>query len=163
MYVAHVHYAFFVLDLQNVPPAVLVRFLREHRSEWADFNVDAYCASSLKAGSCAYPGMRPTRFTGSQIIMHLGHTIEQEEVRLCVCFLFRIILFWMNSSGLGVLLVTLVFSCFLDFVSAVLFPDVIIGIKKESDDFVIPVGRLISIIPFLYLDANYGLLSVAAT
>ncbi|KAJ7981003.1 Homeobox-leucine zipper protein like [Quillaja saponaria] len=66
--------------LQNVPPAILVRFLREHRSEWADFNVDAYSAASLKAGSYAYPGMRPTRFTGSQIIMPLGHTIEHEEL-----------------------------------------------------------------------------------
>ncbi|GLT56786.1 hypothetical protein SLA2020_298030 [Shorea laevis] len=66
--------------LQNVPPAVLVRFLREHRSEWADFNVDAYSAASLKAGTYAYPGMRATRFTGSQIIMPLGHTIEQEEL-----------------------------------------------------------------------------------
>ncbi|KAM1806948.1 hypothetical protein ACFX11_030023 [Malus domestica] len=66
--------------LQNVPPAVLIRFLREHRSEWADFNVDAYSAASLKAGSYAYPGMRPTRFTGGQIIMPLGHTIEQEEL-----------------------------------------------------------------------------------
>ncbi|RXH83652.1 hypothetical protein DVH24_005905 [Malus domestica] len=66
--------------LQNVPPAVLVRFLREHRSEWADFNVDAYSATSMKAGSYAYPGMRPTRFTGGQIIMPLGHTIEQEEL-----------------------------------------------------------------------------------
>ncbi|KAI4322268.1 hypothetical protein L6164_021979 [Bauhinia variegata] len=65
--------------LQNVPPAVLVRFLREHRSEWADFNVDAYAAASLKANSYAYPGIRPTRFTGSQIIMPLGHTIEHEE------------------------------------------------------------------------------------
>ncbi|XP_040994512.1 homeobox-leucine zipper protein REVOLUTA-like [Juglans microcarpa x Juglans regia] len=66
--------------LQNVPPAMLVRFLREHRSEWADFNVDAYSAASLKAGSYTFPGMRPTRFTGSQIIMPLGHTIEHEEV-----------------------------------------------------------------------------------
>ncbi|KAF3454993.1 hypothetical protein FNV43_RR05441 [Rhamnella rubrinervis] len=66
--------------LQNVPPAVLVRFLREHRSEWADFNVDAYSAAALKAGSYAYPGMRPTRFTGGQIIMPLGHTIEHEEL-----------------------------------------------------------------------------------
>ncbi|GAU12935.1 hypothetical protein TSUD_97460 [Trifolium subterraneum] len=66
--------------LQNVPPAVLVRFLREHRSEWADFNVDAYSAASLKAGNYAYPGMRPTRFTGNQVIMPLGHTIEHEEM-----------------------------------------------------------------------------------
>lgn len=59
---------------------MLVQFLREHRSEWADFNVDAYTAASLKAGTYAYPGMRPTRFTGSQIIMPLGHMIEHEEV-----------------------------------------------------------------------------------
>ncbi|CAL5426527.1 unnamed protein product [Camellia sinensis] len=58
---------------------LLVRFLREHRSEWADFNVDAYSAAALKASSFAYPGMRPTRFTGSQIIMPLGHTIEHEQ------------------------------------------------------------------------------------
>lgn len=66
--------------LQNVPPAVLVRFLREHRSEWADFSVDAYSAAALKANSYAFPGMRATRFTGSQIIMPLGHTIENEEM-----------------------------------------------------------------------------------
>ncbi|XP_051120926.1 homeobox-leucine zipper protein REVOLUTA-like isoform X2 [Andrographis paniculata] len=66
--------------LQNVPPAVLVRFLREHRSEWADFNIDAYAAASLQAGTYSYPGMRPMRFTGSQIIMPLGHTIEHEEM-----------------------------------------------------------------------------------
>ncbi|KAE8677077.1 Homeobox-leucine zipper protein REVOLUTA [Hibiscus syriacus] len=66
--------------LQNVPPTVLVRFLREHRSEWADFNVDAYTATLLKSGTYSYPGMRPTRFTGSQIIMPLGHTIEHEEI-----------------------------------------------------------------------------------
>ena len=65
---------------QNVPPAVLVRFLREHRSEWADFNIDAYSAASLKGSSYAYPEMRPTRFTGNQIIMPLGQTIEHEEV-----------------------------------------------------------------------------------
>ncbi|KAL8057602.1 hypothetical protein ABFX02_04G194400 [Erythranthe guttata] len=66
--------------LQNVPPAVLVRFLREHRSEWADFNVDVYAAASLKS-TYAFPGMRDhTRFTGSQIIMPLGQTIEHEEM-----------------------------------------------------------------------------------
>ncbi|KAK8515768.1 hypothetical protein V6N12_075792 [Hibiscus sabdariffa] len=66
--------------LQNVPPAVLVRFLREHRLEWADFNVDAYSAASLKGGTYAYPGNRPTSFTGSRIIMPLGHTIEHKEI-----------------------------------------------------------------------------------
>ncbi|KAI3748244.1 hypothetical protein L6452_11204 [Arctium lappa] len=65
---------------QNVPAAVLVRFLREHRSEWADFNVDAYSAASVKAIPYGHPGMRPTRFTGSQIIMPLGQTIEHEEM-----------------------------------------------------------------------------------
>lgn len=64
----------------------MIRFLREHRSEWADFNVDAYSAATLKAGSFAYPGMRPTRFTGSQIIMPLGHTIEHEEVIISKSF-----------------------------------------------------------------------------
>ncbi|KAI3793748.1 hypothetical protein L1987_36370 [Smallanthus sonchifolius] len=65
---------------QNVPPAALVRFLREHRSEWADFNVDAYSAASVKASPYGYQGMRPTRFTGSQIIMPLSQTIEHEEM-----------------------------------------------------------------------------------
>ncbi|KAL0713566.1 hypothetical protein Bca4012_020544 [Brassica carinata] len=66
--------------IQNVSPAILIRFLREHRSEWADFNVDAYSAATLKAGAFAYSGMRPTRFSGSQIIMPLGHTVENEEM-----------------------------------------------------------------------------------
>ncbi|XP_051113371.1 homeobox-leucine zipper protein REVOLUTA-like [Andrographis paniculata] len=65
--------------IQNILPAVLVRFLREHRSEWADFNVDAYNAMALK-NTYTHPGMRLTRFTGSQIIMPLGHTIEHEEM-----------------------------------------------------------------------------------
>lgn len=81
--------SFVSLSSQNVPPAVLIRFLREHRSEWADFNVDAYSAASLKAASCAYPGMRATRFTGSQIIMPLGDTIEHEEVETISCLGFR--------------------------------------------------------------------------
>uniref|UniRef100_A0A0E0M8V0 Homeobox domain-containing protein n=1 Tax=Oryza punctata TaxID=4537 RepID=A0A0E0M8V0_ORYPU len=66
--------------LQSVPPAVLVRFLREHRSEWADYNFDAYSASSLKTSSCSLPGLRPMRFSGSQIIMPLAHTVENEEI-----------------------------------------------------------------------------------
>uniref|UniRef100_A0ACD5U6H8 Uncharacterized protein n=1 Tax=Avena sativa TaxID=4498 RepID=A0ACD5U6H8_AVESA len=66
--------------LQSVPPAVLVRFLREHRSEWADYNFDAYSASTLKTSSCSLPGLRPMRFSGSQIIMPLAHTVENEEI-----------------------------------------------------------------------------------
>lgn len=63
-------------------PALLVKFLREHRSEWADYNMDAYSASSLKATSVSFPGLRPTRFSGSQTIMHLAHTVENEEVHV---------------------------------------------------------------------------------
>ncbi|GFZ18885.1 homeobox-leucine zipper family protein [Actinidia rufa] len=64
----------------NVPPAVLIRLLREHRSEWADFNIDAYSAAAPKASSFAYPGMRPMRFTGNPIIMPLSYTITHEEM-----------------------------------------------------------------------------------
>ncbi|XP_026413776.1 homeobox-leucine zipper protein REVOLUTA-like [Papaver somniferum] len=65
--------------LQNVPPALLIQFLREHRSEWADYNIDAYSAASVKSSDHSFPGLRPTRFSGSQIIMPLGHTVEHEE------------------------------------------------------------------------------------
>ncbi|XP_064975723.1 homeobox-leucine zipper protein HOX32-like [Musa acuminata AAA Group] len=66
--------------LQNVPPALLVCFLREHRSEWADFGVDAYSASSLRASPYAVPGVRSgSNFVGNQIILPLAHTTEHEE------------------------------------------------------------------------------------
>ncbi|XP_042434016.1 homeobox-leucine zipper protein HOX32-like [Zingiber officinale] len=66
--------------LQNVPPAMLVRFLREHRSEWADCSVDAYSAASLRACPFAVPGVRPSGgFLGSQVILPLAHTAEHEE------------------------------------------------------------------------------------
>ncbi|KAJ8465116.1 hypothetical protein OPV22_027668 [Ensete ventricosum] len=66
--------------LQNVPPAILVRFLREHRSEWADCGVDAYSAASLRANPYAVPGVRAsTGFLGSQVILPLAHTAEHEE------------------------------------------------------------------------------------
>ncbi|KAF6166216.1 hypothetical protein GIB67_031000 [Kingdonia uniflora] len=66
--------------LQDVHPALLIQFLREHRSEWADYSVDAYSAASLKSNSYALGGLRSTRFSGSQIIMPLGHTVEREEL-----------------------------------------------------------------------------------
>ncbi|KAG5034388.1 hypothetical protein JHK87_009298 [Glycine soja] len=50
--------------LQNVPPAILLRFLREHRSEWADSSIDAYSAAAIKAGPCSLPGARPGGFGG---------------------------------------------------------------------------------------------------
>ncbi|KAG8652130.1 hypothetical protein MANES_06G055000v8 [Manihot esculenta] len=65
--------------LQNVPPAVLVRFLREHRSEWADYGVDTYSAHCLKASPYAIPCARPGGFPSSQVILPLAHTVEHEE------------------------------------------------------------------------------------
>ncbi|XP_060208354.1 homeobox-leucine zipper protein ATHB-15-like isoform X1 [Lycium barbarum] len=64
--------------LQNVPPAILLRFLREHRSEWADSGIDAYSAAAVKAGPCSIPVTRTGGF-GGQIILPLAHTIEHEE------------------------------------------------------------------------------------
>jgi homeobox-leucine zipper protein len=66
------------LHLQNVPPAILLRFLREHRSEWADNNIDAYLAAAVKVGPCS---ARVGGF-GGQVILPLAHTIEHEEVSL---------------------------------------------------------------------------------
>lgn len=66
--------------VQNVPPALLVRFLREHRSEWADYGVDAYSAACLKASAYAVPCARPGGFPGGQVILPLAHTVENEEV-----------------------------------------------------------------------------------
>ncbi|CAL9060380.1 unnamed protein product [Musa banksii] len=66
--------------LQNVPPAILVRFLREHRSEWADCGVDAYSAASLRTSPYAVPGVRTSSgLSGSQVILPLAHTLELEE------------------------------------------------------------------------------------
>jgi hypothetical protein len=64
-----------ILHLQNVPPAILLRFLREHRSEWADNNIDAYLAAAVKVGPCS---ARVGGF-GGQVILPLAHTIEHEE------------------------------------------------------------------------------------
>ncbi|CAI9760064.1 unnamed protein product [Fraxinus pennsylvanica] len=65
--------------VQNVPPALLIRFLREHRSEWADYEVDAYSAASLKASPYAVPCARLSGFPGSQVILPLAQTVEHEE------------------------------------------------------------------------------------
>ncbi|KAE9609133.1 putative transcription factor & lipid binding HD-SAD family [Lupinus albus] len=64
--------------LQNVPPALLIRFLREHRSEWADSSIDAYSAAAIKAGPCSLPVPQEGVF-GGQVILPLAHTIEHEE------------------------------------------------------------------------------------
>jgi hypothetical protein len=44
--------------------------------------MDAYLASALKTSTCSFPGLRPMRFSGNQIIMPLAHTVENEEVYL---------------------------------------------------------------------------------
>ncbi|KAJ8638661.1 hypothetical protein MRB53_012928 [Persea americana] len=64
--------------LQNVPPAVLLRFLREHRSEWADSSIDAYSAGAAKANPSGLPASQIVGF-GGQVILPLAHTIEHEE------------------------------------------------------------------------------------
>ncbi|XP_010545673.1 PREDICTED: homeobox-leucine zipper protein ATHB-15 isoform X2 [Tarenaya hassleriana] len=64
--------------LQNVSPAILLRFLREHRSEWADNSIDAYSAASIKLGPCSLPGAW-VGGCGGQVILPLAHTIEHEE------------------------------------------------------------------------------------
>lgn len=71
--------------VQNVPPGLLVRFLREHRSEWADYGVDAYAAASLRASPYVIPCARPGGFPSSQVILPLAHTVEHEEVIPFLC------------------------------------------------------------------------------
>lgn len=73
-------FSFIITISQNVPPAVLLRFLREHRSEWADSGIDAYSAAAVKAAPCTIPVAR-TGCVGGQVILPLAHTIENEEVR----------------------------------------------------------------------------------
>lgn len=67
-----------------MPPAILLRFLREHRSEWADSSIEAYSAAAIKASPCNMPGTRIGGF-GSQVILPLAHTIEHEEASK-ICF-----------------------------------------------------------------------------
>ncbi|KAK1362882.1 homeobox-leucine zipper protein ATHB-15 [Heracleum sosnowskyi] len=65
--------------LEDVPPPILVRFLREHRSEWADCNVEEYSDAAIKIGPCSFPGS-PMGNTRSQVTLPLAHTIEHEEL-----------------------------------------------------------------------------------
>lgn len=58
---------------------MLLRFLREHRSEWAENNIDAYSAAAVKLGPCSLPEARIFNF-GSQVILPLAHAVEHEEV-----------------------------------------------------------------------------------
>ncbi|CAA7062368.1 unnamed protein product [Microthlaspi erraticum] len=58
---------------------VLIRFLREHRAEWADYGVDAYSAASLRATPFAVPCVRTGGFPSNQVILPLAQTLEHEE------------------------------------------------------------------------------------
>lgn len=57
---------------------MLIRFLREHRSEWADSSIDAYSAAAIKTGQCGLPGSHAGTF-GGQVILPLAQTVEHEE------------------------------------------------------------------------------------
>ncbi|CAM8915392.1 unnamed protein product [Rhodiola kirilowii] len=65
--------------LQNVNPALLVRFLREHRSEWADYSVDAYSAASLRNIPYAIPSMSFSGRPSRQVIIPLAKASEYDE------------------------------------------------------------------------------------
>ncbi|MFS7968654.1 hypothetical protein Hanom_Chr09g00800161 [Helianthus anomalus] len=64
-----------------VPPTVLVRFLREHRSKWADFNVDAYSSASVKASPYGYQGTHPR---GIQVARSSCHLTRQLKMKRCL-------------------------------------------------------------------------------
>jgi len=72
------------LTMQNVPPALLIRFLREHRSEWADHDIDAHTATAFRNnsnGQVSRGGMSHT-----QLPLPLAHSGEG-EVSLLSLFL----------------------------------------------------------------------------
>ncbi|CAM6082432.1 unnamed protein product [Calypogeia fissa] len=64
--------------LQNVPPALLIRFLREHRSEWADCDIDADAAAALRTSNYIGAESRGGICSG-QLPLPLAHAVEQEE------------------------------------------------------------------------------------
>ncbi|GLJ21413.1 hypothetical protein SUGI_0394260 [Cryptomeria japonica] len=69
--------------LQNVPPAVLIRFLREHRSEWADWmdcDLDTGCSNTWQTH------VYGAEFGRRQIPMPLAHSVEHEEIMELVKF-----------------------------------------------------------------------------
>ncbi|KAK4436003.1 Homeobox-leucine zipper protein REVOLUTA [Sesamum alatum] len=65
------------LQLQNVIPANLVRFLKEHRSAWMDFNFADYSVAFSKAACFAYPGPNTHNLSGTPVM--LGHTNHEDE------------------------------------------------------------------------------------
>nr|AWD38919.1 class III homeodomain-leucine zipper protein [Cyrtomium guizhouense] len=61
--------------LQNVPPCLLVRFLREHRSEWADITLE----EAMRMGNPGLSGFH-NGLSNSQVLSpHNIHAVEQDE------------------------------------------------------------------------------------
>ena len=60
--------------VQNVPPAMLIQFLREHRSEWADCDIDANAATAFRSST------RNSNGCHTQLPLSLAHSVAQEEV-----------------------------------------------------------------------------------
>ncbi|KAG0581145.1 hypothetical protein M758_4G231900 [Ceratodon purpureus] len=65
--------------LQNVPPSLLIRFLREHRSEWADYDIDANVATSFRSNGNGY-GPRGGGVSHVQLPLPLAHSGEHGEM-----------------------------------------------------------------------------------
>lgn len=61
--------------LQNVPPALLIRFLRDHRSEWADGDIDANSAAAVRASISS----RVDGGGHGQVPLPLAYAVDQEE------------------------------------------------------------------------------------
>lgn len=76
--------------MQNVPPALLVRFLREHRQEWNDNGVDVYSAASNKPSPYAIPCPKLSGLPSGHVPLPLVQTVENEEVNFFTlsCSLF---------------------------------------------------------------------------
>lgn len=62
--------------VQNVPPAMLIQFLREHRSEWADCDIDADAAAAFRSST------RNSNGCHAQLPLPLTHSGEQDEVNI---------------------------------------------------------------------------------
>lgn len=83
--------------LQNVPPALLIRFLREHRSEWADSVLDAYSSATLRGSPYAVPGFSDNGgFVANHVIIPLAYTVENEEV-IILDFKFSFFIYLINT------------------------------------------------------------------
>lgn len=59
-----------------------MRFLREHRPEWADYNVDAYSSASVRNISYACPNVSFSSRPSRQVIIPLAKASEYDEVWL---------------------------------------------------------------------------------